>query len=373
MRVFVLASAAASLRSFRGDLILELLASGYEVIACAPNLIDSKETIDWLELHNVKCVNAPFSRAGLSPIRDVSALLKLTKIIRKYNPDIFFAYTIKPVIWGGIAARLAGVSKRVALITGLGYAFTGRAMGKRKIVQYIARLLYRVSLQGMHQIFFQNPDDKSDFAKYKLLSDSVPIYIINGSGVDTSKYSFKSNPKLPIKFLLIARLLGDKGIREYAAAAARIKSYIPDVEFHLVGGLDPNPAGLSECEVNNWHAENILCWHGTQSDVRPFIENCHVFVLPSYREGTPRAVLEAMSMGRAIITTDAPGCRETVINGKNGYLVEVQSVDSLVDAMKKFIEAPEIIESMGKASRTIAVEKYDVQKVNAFLLSKVLN
>lgn len=373
MKAFILASSASSLKNFRGHLILKLVSEGISVHACAPDIDQDHETRDWLDSNSITFHNAPFSRTGLNPISDLVGLFRLRKLLTQVKPDIFLSYTVKPVIWGGIAARMAAVPKRVALITGLGYAFTGVASGKRWFIQRIVRRLYQLSLKGMHQIFFQNPDDKIDFEKLGVLPLHVPIDIVNGSGVDINKYAVEPLPSKPLKFLLIARLLGDKGIREYVLAASEIKRNFVDVEFHLVGGLDTNPDGLKEDEVKAWANQGYIIWHGQQRDVRSFIANSHVYVLPSYREGTPRTVLEAMSMGRAIITTDAPGCRETVIADHNGYLVPIQSVEPLVKAMMSFINYPNQIVSMGRNSRQLAEAKYDVHKVNEFMLSIILN
>lgn len=172
-------------------------------------------------------------------------------------------------------------------------------------------------------------------------------------------------------FLLIARLLGDKGVREYAEAARIIKAKHPKVEFHLVGWIDENPAAIAQAELDTWVAEKVVNYWGKLSDVRPAIAASSVYVLPSYREGTPRTVLEAMAMGRAIITTDAPGCRETVIHGQNGYLVPVKSVEELVQAMQTFINDPQLMVRMGQRSREIALEKYDVHQVNAHMMSEM--
>ena len=373
MKVFILASSSRSLVNFRSQLVLDFIARGYEVHVSAPELTKDHETSEWLCAHKVVCHNAPFSRTGLNPLKDAIALLKLRKLIAGIKPDIFLGYTIKPVIWGGLAARISGVPTRVALITGLGYAFTGEVSGKRKLIQRIVRSLYRQSLKGMHQIFFQNPDDKYDFERLGVLPSHVPIDIVNGSGVNTGQYPVTPLPAEPVKFLLIARLFGDKGIREYAMAAHEVKKAVPDAEFHLVGGLDPNPNGLKETEVEAWVKQGDIMWHGSQSDVRPFIANCHIYVLPSYREGTPRTVLEAMSMGRPIITTDAPGCRETVVADYNGYLVPVQNIERLVEAMMIFINEPSQISVMGENSRKLAESKYDVHKVNEFMLSVILD
>lgn len=372
-KILILGSSAGSLINFRGSFILKLIESGYSVHVCAPELSNSFNEKKWLSEKGVICHDATLSRTGMNPLVDIISLFRLRKIVKKVKPDIFFSYTIKPVIWGTLAAKLCDVPKRVALITGLGYAFTADDRGKRKLVKWIASSLYRLSLKYSHVIFFQNPDDKSDFQELGLLPKGVLVQVVNGSGVDTKRFEFTTPPRArgKIRFLLIARLLADKGIREYAAAAKIIMEKYSNVEFHLVGGLDTNPEALSQEEVELWEQKGYLTWWGAQSDVRPFINNCSIYVLPSYREGTPRTVLEAMAVGRAIITTDAPGCKETVSNGHNGYLVAIKSVEQLVQVMEKFLTQPELIGTMGLRSREIALEKYDVNKVNELMLSVI--
>jgi glycosyltransferase involved in cell wall biosynthesis len=195
-------------------------------------------------------------------------------------------------------------------------------------------------------------------------------FVVNGSGVDVREYAPAPVPDGP-RFLLIARLLGDKGVREYAQAAKRIRAQRPDVVFSLVGWIDDSPDAIGRPELDAWVAEGALNYAGRLDDVRPAIAGCSVYVLPSYHEGTPRTVLEAMAMGRAIITTDAPGCRETVKDGHNGYLVPVKSVAALVEAMQRFIDDPGLAARMGDSSRIVAVEKYDVGRVNAILLRQM--
>lgn len=367
-RVLILAGFAGSLANFRGPLILALGSRGHEMHAAAPDLLTDIQTTGWLRAQSVTCHDAPLSRTGLSPIADLRGLFFLTCLMQRTKPDVFFGYTVKPVIWGLISAWLARVPTRVALITGLGYAFTGQAKGKRAIIQRIARILYAFALRRATLIFFQNTDDRDDFARMGLLPKGVPVVVVNGSGVDLEAFAPTHFPCTPLRFLLIARLLGDKGIREYAAAAATLRQSFPNVEFHLVGGLDPNPDGIPEAEVQGWHGMGDIIWHGAMGDVRPAIAAAHVYVLPSYREGTPRTVLEAMAMGRPVITTDAPGCRETVRDGENGFLVPPRDVFALVTAMEKFIHAPTLVEKMGQCARQIAADRYDVHKVNAVML-----
>ena len=361
-------SLPVSFRNFRGALIASIKEAGCEVHAVAPDLTQEGSTHDWLSDRGVYCHDVFLSRTGLSPWGDLRTLWQLIRIMRGAKPDYFLGYTIKPVIWGLIAAWISKVPNRVALITGLGYAFTGEVRGERALIQKVARGLYRFALGRSTLIFFQNPDDRAEFDSLGLLPPGVPVVVVNGSGVDIQSFVPAEFPPPPLRFLLIARLLGDKGIREYVAAARRVRAIHPDVEFHLVGGLDTNPDAISEAEVQAWHEDGIIVWHGALADVRPAISSAHVYVLPSYREGTPRTVLEAMAMGRPIITSDAPGCRETVIDGENGFLVPVCSVDALVDALMRFIEEPALIRKMGACARQIAEEKYDVHKVNSAML-----
>lgn len=370
-RILLIGSHAASLTNFRGALISALVKQGLEVHAAAPGLTADARTIDRLKELGVIGHDVPLARAGMNPFADLRALVALVVLMRRIAPDLVLAYTIKPVIWGTLAAWQAGVPKRFALITGLGYAFTGEAKGKRALIQKAARWLYAQALQRASLVFFQNPDDAAEFALLNLVPPGLPTAIVNGSGVDTNAFSPAPMPTGPIKFLLIARLLGDKGIREYAAAAEKLSALNPEIEFHLVGGHDLNPDAIRPNEIRAWQEAGHIVWHGELADVRPAITAAHVYVLPSYREGTPRTVLEAMAMGRPIVTTNAPGCRETVVDGENGFLVPVRNVSALAEAMQRFLDEPTLVRSMGHRSREIALEKYDVHKVNAVMLKEM--
>jgi glycosyltransferase involved in cell wall biosynthesis len=366
--VFILASLGSSLVNFRGPLISALVARGHQLHAAAPELTEDTATAEWLLGKGVTCHDVPISRAGLNPFADLRALLALTLLMRRVSPDAFIGYTIKPVIWGTLAAWMAGVPQKFALITGLGYAFTGKVQGKRALIQRAVRWLYAQALRRASLVFFQNPDDEAEFMRLNLIPAGLPTHVVTGSGVDTNAFLSAPIPTGPTKFLLIARLLGDKGIREYAAAAEKLSALNPEVEFHLVGGHDLNPDAIRPDEIRAWQEAGHIVWHGELEDVRPAITAAHVYVLPSYREGTPRTVLEAMAMGRPIITTDAPGCRETVIDGENGFLVPVRDVQALAQAMQRFLDEPTLVLSMGQRSREIAEDKYDVHKVNAVML-----
>lgn len=368
-RVLVLAGLAQSLVNFRGPLLVEMARRGHQVHAAAPGLDADPAVGAFLRAQGITGHDILLDRGGLNPLRDLRALLGLARLMRRVKPDLVLPYTIKPVIWGLIAARLAGVRRRAALITGLGYAFTGAVQGKRALVQRIARALYRTALTGAEVVFFQNPDDAAEFARLGLLGRGAKPTIVDGSGVDLAHFAAVPLRPGPPRFLLIARLLRDKGIGEYVEAARQLRLTCPQAQCHLVGDVDANPDSFSRAEVEGWHTAGDVVWHGALADVRPALAACQVYVLPSYREGTPRTVLEAMATGRAIITTDAPGCRETVVDGENGFLVPVRDAAALANAMRRFCDDPALAAHLGEASRKLARRRYDVHRVNAAMLA----
>ena len=371
MRVLVIAGFADSLLNFRGHLLAAMVSRGLEVHVAAPDLPEGYTLRKQLEGRGLKVHDTPLSRTGVNPLVDLYTLWALRGLMRRIRPDVVLGFTIKPVIYGTLAAWLAGVPRRYALITGLGYAFTGQACGLRGKVKAVVQRLYQQALRRAHKVFFQNPDDQALFRQMGLLPTGTSSVVLNGSGVDLASFRVQPLPAGATHFLLIARFMGDKGVREYAQAAQRIQASDPHVQFSLVGWLDENPDAISQIELDDWVLAGTLNYLGRLQDVRPAIAQCSVYVLPSYREGTPRTVLEAMAMGRPIITTDAPGCRETVVDGENGFLVPVKSVDALVAAMERFIKEPDLAARMGKRSRQIAEEKYDVHKVNAVMIREM--
>lgn len=376
MKFLIIASHPVSVLKFRGHLIQALKNKGYEVHIAAPLFESYPEIVIKLQSLGYNIHDVSMQRTGTNPLADAKTLKSLYTLMRDIKPTYVLAYTIKPVIYGTLAAWAANVPHRFALITGLGYAFQQvEETGKRSYFQKIIHELYRQALSKTDKVFFQNPDDLNLFKQLKLTNNKTPTAIVNGSGVDTSEYNITplpiSNKQPEIRFLLIARLLADKGIREYANAAKIIKNKYPEINFDLVGLIDSNPTAISQQELDEWVDEGLLNFWGRLDDVRPAIAASSIYVLPSYREGTPRTVLEAMSMGRPIITTDAPGCRETVVDSYNGYLVPVKSVDGLVKAMQEFILNPDLISTMGNASRKIAEDKFDVHSVNNVMINEM--
>ncbi|WP_447035638.1 glycosyltransferase family 4 protein [Vibrio alginolyticus] len=363
MRIFVVGSFPNSLIKFRSELLILLKNKGHSVTAmssgaCTDEICLINESSEYY-------IDYPISRSGLNPYHDIVTLFSLAKIFKKNQPEIVLAYTIKPIIWGAVAARFVNVPFFYAMVTGLGYAFQKGGFAKN-LLNSLVKFLYRVALKKSKGVIFQNRDNMQVFIDEGIVSQEK-CFLVNGSGVDLSHYQLSPLSPKP-HFLLIARLLGDKGIREYAKAAEIVKQQYPEAVFELVGPEDPSPDGIKLDEIDKWGSSGAVEYRGATTDVRPFIENCSIFVLPSYHEGMPRTVLEAMAMGRPILTTDVPGCRETVVNGENGWLVEKANVEQLAERMVWFIENQNQWPVMGKKSHTMANEKFDVHKVNAEIL-----
>ena len=369
-KFLVIASYPDSLLNFRGALLSAMLAEGLEVYVAAPNLPSNSSIRQQLEALGAHVHEVPLERTGNNPLADMTTVFYLWRLMRRYKPDFSLGYTIKPVIYGNIAAWLAGVPRRFALITGLGYAFLSDDC-QRSLLKRIVQSLYRMALGKTDKVFFQNSDDEALFHTLDIIKSELrKTVVVNGSGIDIGNFTVAPLPQAP-QFLLIARLLGDKGVREYAAAASIVRDRYPEVRFGLVGWIDDNPGAIAEEELQQWIEAGDVEFYGRLNDVKPAIAECSVYVLPSYREGTPRSVLEAMAMGRPIITTDAPGCRETVVDGDNGFLIPVRAVDELAFAMTRFVEHPQLVTRMGARSRQIAEEKYDVNKVNEHMLKEM--
>ena len=365
-RVLIVGSFAPSLINFRGPLISAMIKGGHSIVAAAPAIEPS--VAEALRSLGAEPRELQLSNVSQNPFSLLESYRALRALIREERPDVLLAYTIKPVIVGALAGRAEKVKTIVALITGAGYAFTSGREIKRLVSRVAACILYWLALRRADVVIFQNPDDERLFRHLWLVPKHGATYVVNGSGIDLNHFSPVPLPST-VAFLMIARLLKDKGIREFAHAAKRLKAAHPRVPVILVGNLDPSPDSLNPTELQ----ELIQCgidYRGHLNDVRPAIADCSVYVLPSfYREGTPRSVLEAMAMGRAIITTDSPGCRETVRKGENGFLVEPRDADSLYAAMMRFVEEPSLVQRMGLASRKLAEEKFDVRKVNASVLA----
>lgn len=363
MKIVIVGGLASSLINFRGDLISSFLELGYDVITMAAD--SNIDQINEIESLGCRFVPFPIDRSGLNPFSDLKILYFLYRFFRDEQPDLIISYTIKPIIWGGIAARFANVPRFFSIITGLGFAFQ-EGSNLKKILTSIVKFLYKFSLKFAEGVIFQNADNMNYFIDNNLV-ERLQCSLVNGSGVDLVRFD-KVALSSDQSFLLIARLLGDKGIREYIAAARMVKDKYPNAIFNLVGPEDPSPDGIPISYIRLSHEKGYIQYHGGVSDVKPYLKGSNVFVLPSYHEGMPRTVLEAMAMGRPILTTNVPGCKETVISGVNGWLVDKESVDQLVNRMIWFIENPDKWQTMGDNSHQMAVEKFDVEKVNIELM-----
>jgi glycosyltransferase involved in cell wall biosynthesis len=367
-KVLVLASYAPSLVRFRLDLMRELVVAGHEVIACAPEQDAEVER----ELAGIAVAyrRVPMERAGINPLTDLQTVAGLIRLLRAERPDLLLAYTQKPMIYGGIAARLAGVPRFFAMVTGLGYAFAEQGRLGRRLVREVTARLFRVALRRADGVFVFNDEDRRELERWRIIQTRHNVVRVDGSGIDTTRFRATPLPAGPPTFLLIARLLREKGLEEYVEAARRIKQQWPEVRFQLLGPLDPNPTGVTAAELATWREEGVVEYLGETRDVRPFLQDCTVFVLPTfYREGIPRTLLEAMAVGRPLITTDWQGCRETVVTGENGFLVPIRDVAALAAAMARFVEEPGLAERMGCRSRALAEMRFDVRRINAVLLA----
>jgi len=363
----IITSQAFSLHNFRGPLIKELISRGVTVYALAPDYDD--ETRAKVTALGAISVDYQMSRTGMNPWQDGRAIIGLTMLLRRLQPDVTLGYFIKPVIYGTLAAWLAGVPRRVAMIEGLGYVFTTSRFSikwPRRLLKALVSKLYKFSLSKAHQVIVLNRDDVAELVGARIVNENKVVNL-GGIGVDLAEWPLAPTPAEPVTFLLAARLLREKGIVEYASAARQVKRQHPEVRFLLLGALDPNPGGLHEYEIQHWVTEGLLEWPGHVA-VKSWLAQASVYVLPSYREGLPRSTQEAMALGRPVITTDAPGCRDTVQEGVNGYLVPTRDITALATAMLRFVKDPSLIETMGHESRRMAEENFDVHKINARLM-----
>jgi glycosyltransferase involved in cell wall biosynthesis len=359
--VVVIGGFAPSLVLFRAPLLAEMVRRGHRVTAFAAD--GSPEIETRLSELGVRFEPLALERAGSDPVADARTLASLTRQLRSLRPDVVFAYTLKPVLYGLLAARFAGIRRRFAMLTGLGYSFLGQERWSRRALRRGVSTGLRIALDRASGLFVQNPDDLRDLGAAGAIPRTLAPIIVRGSGVDLAHYAPVPLPVGPQMFLFVGRLLREKGFDEFVELARRIRAHHPEVRFRAVGWIDPNPASVGRAELDRWVADGTIEYAGEVTDVRPHIAACHVLVLPSYREGTPRSVLEAMSMARTVIVTDAPGCRETIEHGVHGWLVPVRDVDALVGAAERVISEPSAIATMGRRARERAEQLYDARAI----------
>ena len=356
-KVAVSSNTAWTVFNHRAGLIKTLQEAGYEVHTVAP-------PSNFTDIQNPGTVFHPvknLERKGKNPFADLFLIREYYRIYKSIQPDMVFTYTIKTNIYSAIACRLAGIPI-VCTVNGLGTAFDNPS----GITYRIVKMLFRFAFKKVKAVVFQNRDDREFFVKQKIIG-SLKGQLVNGSGVDLLKFRCTPVPE-EMRFMLISRMLKNKGVPEFIEAAARIKAECPRAEFVLLGPADnDNPMGVPLSALKALKKEEGAWYAGAVQDVRPYIESCAAVVLPSYyKEGVPKILIEALAMGRPVITTDTPGCRETVIPGENGYFVETKSADSLYNALKQFIALDRASrQAMGIRSRSLAETKFDEKKVIA--------
>lgn len=371
MKIVLIGTVASSFYGFRADLIHTLLKQGHKIYAFTSEY--TAEDLKKIEQLGAIPVTYTLNRGGLNPLADIFATYQLSKKLKTVNPDLVFSYFSKPVIFGTLAAKLAKVPRIIGMLEGLGYTFTEQPKGLNKKTQLIKKIqvfLYKIALPQLDQLIFLNPDDPKDLLqKYGIKVKKVEV--LGGIGLNLENYKYSENFNSDISFIFVARLLAEKGIHDYIRAAKIVKSKYPNIKFTVLGAIDKSAFGsLKEEELQDLIQTNIIEYPGYVNNVADWIEQASVFVLPSYyREGVPRSTQEAMAMGRPVITTDVPGCRETVVDGVNGFLVPKWDPEALAEKMIYFIEHPEQIQVMGAESYKIAVEKFDAEKVNQRLVN----
>jgi glycosyltransferase involved in cell wall biosynthesis len=331
LHVGLVCNTAWAIHTYRPGLIKSLLAHGARVTVLAPR----DRTFAPLQALGVTCIDVPIASKGTNPLADLKTLVALWRHYRALKPDMVFHYTIKPNIYGTIAAALARV-KSIAVTTGLGYVFIQRSRAAQ-----VAKRLYKIAFRFPREVWFLNPDDHRTFVDAGLLVHPERAYLLRSEGIDLDQF-----PLTPVVagdgglvFILVGRLLWDKGVAEYVAAARAVKARYPQARFQLLGPVGvANPSAISQQEVEQWVAEGVVEWLGETDDVRPYLSAADCVVLPSYREGMPRTLLEASALGRPIVATRVPGCRDVVEDGVTGLLCEARSADDLAAKMLQMLE-----------------------------------
>jgi len=369
MKVLVLSSFAYSLTNFRGNLLREIRAQGHEVIAVAPD--HDASVGEELERSGIGFRVVPMQRARMSPLSDLRLLLSYIVLMLREQPQVVIAYTQKPIVFGGIAARLLQVPRMYVIMSGLGHVFSPDS-GSGRTVRWIVSRLYRMAVLRARSIAVFNSDDRADMIDNGIISDSHRVVQVPGSGVDLSRFTEAQLPDGGASFLMVARLLRNKGILEFLEAARIVREAHPDCTFSILGHLDEqNPQGITREEMERYASEYPVEFIPGTTDVRPYLAASSVFVLPSYyREGLPRTILEAMATCRPVITTDRPGCRDAVLHGENGLVIPPRDAVALAEAMKRLARDAALIRKMARSSRKRAEEVYSDAIVNRQLLEE---
>jgi glycosyltransferase involved in cell wall biosynthesis len=357
---------------FHLSLLRTLVSDGHEVnIALLPCTTTFGPGAKLLEA-GIRLHALPLDRNGVNIFAEARTIFSFYRLCANIKPDVALFYTIKPVVYGLPMAWLAGVPRRVALIVGLGYAFTQGLELRRRIIGLVARNFYRFSLTFARSVVFQNSEDRQLMVDRKILPHRK-THVVDGCGVDTAYFSPPARDHVAFRFLMISRLVADKGVREFVEAARICRLKNPKLEFRLVGGLDSNPTSITKSELESWLNEGIISYGGYIDDVRDELKQCSAFVLPSYREGLPQSTIEAMATGLPIITTDAPGAKVPVTDGLNGFLVRPRDSQHLASACLAMANDPQLAATMGRESRHLALTRFSSSVVNPRLISIIVN
>lgn len=359
MRILVVSPKNKTVFNFRGDLIRDMIAHGHEVIVTGPNR-DYVE--DVLALGISEFIEAKLVKDNTSVTGDLAYLKKLIQVMREKKPDLVFGYTIKPVIYGSLAAKISGVPRIYAMVTGLGRVYASSGM-KARVVRLITKMLYKWAFRACDKVIFQNGGDIEELVGQRYLPREKTVQV-NGSGVNMSRFARTPLPAEPV-FLMVSRIIREKGVMEYCQAARAVKQAYPHARFILLGGFDASIGALKPEEIQSYIDDGSIEFPGEVKDPVSFYQQCAAFVLPSYyREGLPRTLLEAMSCGRAIVTTDWPGCREPVEDGVNGFMVPVKDAQALTDKLMCLAADREMLERMADAAYETCKNKYEVSIIN---------
>ncbi|HEY0973767.1 MAG TPA: glycosyltransferase family 4 protein [Solimonas sp.] len=367
MKILLFANTDWYLYNFRRSLALALKASGCELLLLSPPGPYGEK----LSALGLRWQPVDLHRRSLNPLREAGFVLSLARLLRRERPDVVHGFTLKCAIYGSLAARLAGVPGRVNAVTGMGYVFTSDDL-KARLLRPLVRVLLRLALDGKRaRLILQNPDDVAFFTGHRLVHPDR-IRLIPGSGVDCERFhpGPPREPVGPLRVLLPARLLLDKGLAEYVAAARQLQGEGRDIQFLLAGQPDPgNPASVPEANVKQWVDEGVLEWLGHVEDMPALFRSVDVVALPSYREGLPKGLIEAGASGCALVTTDVPGCREVVADGIDGLIVPVKDSVALAHAIDRLLQDPALRIQLGQASRRRVQREHEVGAVNSRTLS----
>lgn len=363
MKIMVIGGYTLTLKWHRMDMMRSFIGAGAEVVALGE--APESEWDVFFENEGIRYRSYYTDRNGTNPINDMKMMCDLKRVIREESPDKVLVYHTKPNVYGPIAAAQCGISEVYAMVGGVGSVFNSEGIRASLVKALLSRGL-KAGFGKTKKVFVQNQEDTDLLVSRGVLRADKVVHI-DGSGVNTAYFAEQPLPGKPV-FLFVGRLVRGKGVLEYLEAASRVKQRYPDAEFHLVGPFDSNATSLDIGSVQPYISAGVVAYHGEQSDVRPFLKECSVFVFPSYYgEGVPKCALEALSTGRAIIAADATGSREVVVQGQNGFLVKPRSVDDLADAMASCCEDATLRSRFGKASRRYACKRFDVRIVNSVI------